>query len=131
MLFTNPKNNVSRKMPTLAYRIEEAPLGGEIKPTRVVWEEIVDITADQAIAAATPSKAKDHSGPVTFLLNVLANGHPVSKKIIEERGAASGFSVDQIDRAKKKLGVVAFKEKGVINGQWFWAHPPIRSSPSC
>jgi hypothetical protein len=122
-LFTNPKNNVSRKMPTLAYRVVEEQVDGGIKAARVVWEEIVDITADQAVAAALPSKTKDQqSGPVMLLMNVLANG-PALRKIVEERGAACGFSVDQLKRAKQKMGAVAFKEKGAFAGPWFWALP--------
>jgi DNA polymerase len=122
-LFTNAKNNVSRKMSTLAYRVVEKPLDDGIKAAHVVWEEIVDITADQAIAAAAPPKARDQqSGPVMTLMNLLANG-PTPVKIVEERGAACGYSIDQLKRAKRKMGVVRFKETGKIDGQWFWALP--------
>jgi len=120
-LFTNPKNNMTRKMPTLAYRIVEKQLDGDVKAAGVVWEEIVDITADQAVAAATPSKRKDQSGPVTFLQTILTNG-PTPKKVVEQRGAECGLSTDQLDRAKKKLGVKAFKETKK-DGQWFWCLP--------
>jgi hypothetical protein len=120
-LFTNPKNNVSRKMPTLAYRIVENQLDGGVRAASVTWEEIVDITADQAVAAATLSKRKDPSGPTTFLQTILTNG-PTPKKVVEQRGAECGFSTDQLDRAKKKLGVKAFKETKK-DGQWFWCLP--------
>jgi hypothetical protein len=122
-LFTNPKNNVSRKMPTLAYRIVEKQLDSGITAPCVTWEEVVDITADQAVAAATPSKAHgQQSGAVMFLLNILANG-PVPVKLIEERAAACGFSMDQLKRAKKKIGIGAFKAEGVEHGGWLWALP--------
>ena len=121
-LFTNPKNNMTRKMPTLAYRIVEKQLDGGVKAAGVMWEEIVDITADQAVAAATPSKRKEQSGPVTFLQTILANG-PVPTKIIEQRAAECGFSKDQLDRAKRKIGVKTFKETGTMEGQWFWCLP--------
>ena len=121
-LFTNPKNNMTRKMPTLAYRIVEKQLDGGVKAASVIWEEIVDITADQAVAAATPSKRKDQSGPVTFLQTILTNG-PVTVRIIEQRAAECGFSKDQLDRAKRKIGVKTFKETGTIEGQWFWCLP--------
>jgi len=120
-LFTNPKNNMTRKMPTLAYRIVEKQLDGGVKAAGVAWEEIVDITADQAVAAATPSKRKDQSGPVTFLQTVLTNG-PATVRTVEQRAAECGFSKDQLDRAKKKLGVKAFKETKK-DGQWFWCLP--------
>jgi DNA polymerase bacteriophage-type len=122
-LFTNPKNNVSRKMPTLAYRIIEKPLDGDIKAPFVTWEEIVDITADQAVAASMPSKERGRqSDCIVFLMNTLANG-PALIATIEEQGAALGFSKDQLDRAKRKMGVVAFKERGKFDGPWFWALP--------
>jgi DNA polymerase bacteriophage-type len=120
-LFTNPKNNVSRKMPTLAYRVVAAQ-ADDIPITKIVWEEIVDITADQAVAAASPSKGRDRQGVVIFLLDMLTNG-PVPKTTIEERADAHGFSRDQLKYAKKKIGTVAFKEKGKFDGGWFWALP--------
>jgi hypothetical protein len=100
----------------------EKQLEGGITAACVVWEEIVDITADQAVAAATSTKKDQSGGVVTFLLNVLANG-PVPIAVIEERAAACGFSKDQLKRAKQKMGVVAFKEKGTLDGQWLWALP--------
>ena len=121
-LFTNPKNNVSRKMPTLAYRIVEKELDRGVKAAGVVWEEIVEITADQAVAAATPSKNKDRGGPVTFLMDMLAQG-PTPISIIEERGGAHGYSTDQLKRAKQKLSARTFKEGGKTDGRWFWALP--------
>ena len=97
----------------------------------VVWEEVVDITADQAVAAATPTKKdRDRGGAVMLLLNILANS-PVPVAIIEERAAACGFSKDQLKRAKQKMGVVAFKE-GKLDGRWFWAlpeHAPKTDAP--
>jgi DNA polymerase I-like protein with 3'-5' exonuclease and polymerase domains len=120
-LFTNPKNNVSAKMATLAYRVVEKQLDFGIKAPQVIWEEIVDITADQAVAA-TQAKAKERSGPMVFLQDVLTSG-PVPMATIEERGAARGFSKDQLHRAKRKLGIVAFKEAKTLQGRWFWALP--------
>jgi DNA polymerase bacteriophage-type len=127
-LFTNPKNNVSRKMSTLAYRINEKQINDGIKAAYVTWEEIVDVTADQAVAAATPSKNKEASSVTMFLLDILANG-PVPAKRIEERAAQRGFSKDQLDRAKKKMSIVAFKEPGVLDGQWIWALPQHTPKP--
>src|SRR5262249_43371470 len=103
MLFTNAKNNVSRKMPTLAYGVTEKDIDGGVKAACVIWEEIVDITADQAVAAAMPSKSKPTGNARMFLFDSLANG-PVLKKDIEERGAARGFSYDQLKPAKKDSG---------------------------
>jgi hypothetical protein len=60
--------------------------------------------------------------PAVFLTDVLI-ARPAPKKLIDERAAACGFSLDQLDRAKKKLGVVAFKKRGSMTGGWYWALP--------
>jgi DNA polymerase I-like protein with 3'-5' exonuclease and polymerase domains len=120
-LFTNPKNNLSRKMPTLAYRIAEKELDGGIKAAHVIWEDIVDITADQAIAASTPAKKSKTENVVEFLLDILASSR-VPFEIIEQRGIAHGFSKRQLDYAKQKIDIVTFKEKA-FQGRWFWSLP--------
>jgi len=119
ILFTNPKNNPHPKMPTLAYRLEERTVASGITAPVVVWQETVDITADQAIAAAAPSKDRQ-SGATVFLQDILANG-PVPVEIIAERAAARGFSWITVKRAKAKLGVVSYKV-GFGEG-WMWALP--------
>jgi DNA polymerase I-like protein with 3'-5' exonuclease and polymerase domains len=121
-LFANVKNNVSRKMSTLAYRIIEKPLPGDLITASIVWEEIVDISADQAVAAAAPARNErgNQDDIIIFLFNTLLNG-PVRIKFIEEQAATYNFSKDQLDRVKKKIGIVAFREKGKLNGGWFWA----------
>jgi hypothetical protein len=99
VLFANPKNNPHTKMPTFAYRIVPAQVGDNIPTSCVAWEEIVDMTADEALAASVQSK--DKSGVVVFLLDVLVNG-PVPVTVIEGRATARGFTKDQLDRAKKR-----------------------------
>jgi hypothetical protein len=126
MLFTNPKNNLREKKPTLAYRIISAEGGFDIrtsiviKTSKIQWEEVVDISADQAIAGAIGSK-KDYSGARLFLMDMLANG-PVRVKLIEERAAIRKISYDQLRRAREKMGIIPFKEKGK-DGVWFGALP--------
>jgi putative DNA primase/helicase len=119
-LFTSAKRNVAqRRIPAIAYQIEEVTVAAGITAPRIVWGDTLDITADEALAALAPSKDRQ-SGAVTFLLDILANG-PVPKKIIEERAAARGFSDNQLRTAKQKLGIVVFKA-GMAGG-WMWALP--------
>ena len=54
-------------------------------------------------------------------MDMLANG-PVPVKMIEERARARGLSIDQLKRAKQKMGLGAFKEQAK-DGRWFWALP--------
>jgi len=122
-LFTNPRNTMGKLQPTLAYRIEEKQVEGAIKTSFIAWEEVVDITADQAVAAAAMPKERGRQNSVRlFLLDLLGNG-PAPQSHIEERAAAHGFSIDQIRRAKTKMAIMAFKEKGVEHGKWMWALP--------
>jgi hypothetical protein len=130
-LFANVKNNVSRKMSTLAYRIVEKPLAGGITAAGIVWEEIVDLTADQAVAAAAPAHKErgQQSDVIIFLMNLLASG-PVEMKSIEDKAAERGFTIEQLRRAKRKMGIVAFKQAGTMEGHWFWAlaqHAPDKT----
>src|SRR5262249_51317184 len=112
---------MTRKMPTLAYRIVEKQLDEGVKAAGVGWEEKVDITADQGAAGATPSKPKGQGGPGAFLQNTLTKS-PTPTRVVEQRAAECGFSKDQLDRAKRKIGVKAFKETKK-DGQWFWCLP--------
>jgi hypothetical protein len=125
VLFANAKNNPHRMMPTLAYRIEETVVGQDGTGTNiaapcVVWdEETVDITADGAVAAAT-GKPDRGAAVQKFLLQILAGG-PVTAQTIEKRGTEEGFSKQQLDRAKKKLGIIAAKVS--LKGGWEWRLP--------
>jgi hypothetical protein len=57
--------------------------------------------------------------PRTLLLDVLANG-PVAATLVEERGAAHGFSKKQLRYTREQMNFVSFKEVGRRNGRWFW-----------
>ena len=65
---------------------------------------------------------KTGAGPKNLLIDLLANG-PVLTTLVEERGAARGFNMNQLKRAKKQMGIVSLKEKGKVGGPWFWALP--------
>ena len=67
-------------------------------------------------------RQKTGAGPKNLLIDLLANG-PVLTTLVEERGAARGFYMNQLKRAKKQMGIVSLKEKGKVGGPWFWALP--------
>ena len=121
-------------MSTLAYRVVEKPLDDGIKAACVTWEEIVDVTADQAIAAAAPAHRErgQQSDVIIFLMNLLASG-PVAMKTIEDKATKGGFTIEQLRRAKRKMGIVAFKQEGTMEGHWSWAlvqHAPAKANTS-
>jgi putative DNA primase/helicase len=143
VLFATPKASHSAAMPTLAYRIEEvrigwdAERGQDITAPRVVWEgEPVDITADEAIASNKMTLGdgrKPRAAAVREFLRGLLAGGPVLYKAVVERGAARGFSVDQLKHARRAIGAVAFKRRGEnISSPWLWSlleHMPADAEP--
>jgi hypothetical protein len=55
----------------------------------------------------------------TFLLDVLANG-PVPATLVEERGAAHGFTKRQLRYTREQMNIISFKETGKRGGCWLW-----------
>ena len=136
IFFITPKTSHSARasVRTLAFRIEETGIGWnikkecEIRAPRVVWEkDPIDLTADEAVQAnkfAPGDRRKARSAPVKeFLRDILANG-PVLAKIVIERGAAKGLSIDQLRRARKAISAAAFKRRGEnVISPWLWSLP--------
>jgi hypothetical protein len=125
VLFTNPKCNPHKRMPTLAFKVESTFVvtdeGLQIETSRVEWEkEVVNIDADEAVAAT--KRGKDSSKPVvTFLQATLREG-PRKKTEIEKMAKALGFTDKQLRIAQERLGIISVKEPGK-NGPWTWGLP--------
>ena len=133
--YTNPKTNLAARQQTLAYRILVTDTGdldpdtGEIIRAPVIaWEGEAEISAEEALAAARPAKSGRALGALEFLADFLAGGPQLQTAVIE-RGAERGFSLDQLKRAKGRLGVESFRGGGLgEGGAWFWALPQHASS---
>src|SRR5215471_6115475 len=67
-------------------------------------------------------QSRRHAGQKALIRDVLANG-PAPATLVEERGAAHGFTKKQLSYARRQMRIVSFKEVGKINGRWFWALP--------
>ena len=74
-------------------------------------------TTEEAIRQP-PRRRED---PKIFLKDVLANG-PVAATLVEERGAAHGFTKIQIRYARRHMNIISFKGPGK-GGGWFWVLP--------
>jgi putative DNA primase/helicase len=127
-LFTDAKPSIKSRQPTLVYRIEvaeteclDADTGAPIEAPVIRWEGESDLSADEAVSAGKPTKARGLNAQ-EFLLDILAGG-PVLQKTIIERGAARGFSYKQLWKAKGTLGIEDFRERGVKSGPSYWAFP--------
>ena len=135
VLFANAKNNPHTKMPTLAYRIAEIVVGRDrethdnIAAPHVVWEGEVDITADQAVGAASQSAGKkkqrgEQEKVQTFLQSIMDRAQPglldgrraVDAKAAIEEAAKHGITAEQLKTARKKMCI---SSKQTANG-WVW-----------
>ena len=76
------------------------------------WEGEREITAEEALAASKPTKGGKGRSAKDFLTDVLISG-PVLQKMVVERGAERGFSLQQLKRAKTTLAVEDIQEKRV------------------
>ena len=85
--------------------------------------QCVDITANEAMAAAGENKSPaTRDAAKKFLLNILANG-PVPKTDIDEAAEANGIAKRTLDRAKAELNVEAEKDRTSPQGVWTWRLP--------
>jgi putative DNA primase/helicase len=128
ILFANAKNNPHTKMPTLAFRITEIVVGQdpdthmEIGAPRVEWEkEAVEITADEAVAAAAGHGEKAPRGAQKqvqeFLSHILKEGQPVPVKQVYAEAEQRGFSKQQLRTAFVALRVQTHQ---LETGGWAW-----------
>jgi hypothetical protein len=74
-----------------------------------------------AIEGVIKQPLRRRENPKTLLKDVLANG-PVPATLVEERGAAHGFTKIQIRYARRKMNIISFKGPGK-DGGWFWVLP--------
>jgi len=125
-----PKFSHGPRVPTLAFHKEAVKVGDDpdtsepITAARIVWQGVVDLTADEAIEANKPAfrdGRKARAAPAReFLCDILANG-PVERKIVIERGAEEGFSATQLKRARQSINGVSYKLRGKdLNAPQMW-----------
>jgi hypothetical protein len=130
-LFVKGKNNLAAAdTKALAYGFglrevgRDRKTGEVIRAPHIVWHsQHVDVTATEAMQAATEAKspaARDSAKK--FLTELLADG-PVAKKDIEDAAEGNGISERTLFRAKAELGVVAKKDGP--GGSWTWRLPPV------
>jgi putative DNA primase/helicase len=126
-LFSVAKINAGRMEPTWAYTIEETTVfcddGEPIITARVVWDpEPINITADQAVAAAAGFQSDDQKQKVkacgNFLVMMLSDGPKLGDEV-QKKAKALDFGRKALDKACAELGIV--KKPGKFQGQWEWS----------
>ena len=130
-LVVRAKNNLSCGADkALAYRFTACEVGTDPKsglPIRAPYilfdTQYVDITANEAMAAAGENKSPaTRDAAKKFLLKILANG-PVSKTEIDEAAEANAIAKRTLDRAKAELNIEAEKDRTSPEGVWTWRLP--------
>jgi hypothetical protein len=117
------KNNLAADVANgLAFTIEPHGLGGA--PV-VCWErEPVTITADEALAPDAKERgrpADDRQDAEAWLREALAGGPRLAKDVTAEAIEGHCIAKRTLDRARKAVRVVAFREEH--RGPWWWKLP--------
>jgi putative DNA primase/helicase len=130
-LIVRAKNNLASANTAnkaLAYRFAlrqvgtDPESGKEIWAPHIVWEnQYIDVTASEAMQAASDNRAPAARDEAKKLLaQILAHG-PVAQVEIEDVATANGIAKRTLYRAKADLGIMAKKDGA--NGGWTWRLP--------
>ena len=115
------KNNLAKDTVGYAYKVVEVDLSEDIKATRVEWEDCsITYSADEVLNLNQDGN-EEQNDIEEFLYWELDLGDPVPSKEIFRRGEDHGFSIKQLRRAMKKLGIKASKDS--FDGGWSWIMP--------
>lgn len=116
------KNNIGNDRTGLAYTLRNN--AGSEQPF-VIWKaDPVTTTADEAL---TPERGRPGPDPkatteaADYLREALANGPRLAKELYSEASDSVGISETTLKRAKKDLGVIAYRD--TIPGPWQWRLP--------
>jgi hypothetical protein len=114
------KNNLGNDRSGLAFEL--CPRHGAFGQPCISWEAgTVDTSADEALAPAPGKrgpKPEERNEAAEFLRQALADGPRLGKEVAEDAKHGFGISPKTLERARKELMVVAYREK--IPGPWFW-----------
>jgi len=112
------KNNLAEDSTGLAYKIARA---GDSAAAFVQWEsEPVTKSVDEALTAPKRNgpEAEDRREAEEWLRRTLATGPRLAKEAEDEGKAQYAFSQRTIERARKEVGVKAYRPEPL--GPWWW-----------
>ncbi|MEM9415248.1 MAG: AAA family ATPase [Planctomycetota bacterium] len=121
------KNNLAEQPDGLAFDIgpgEAVDEDGQPRPC-IRWHDgTVDITADDAVnrdPADENNRSTERDEAADWLRQALAAGARPAKHIIEEAREGKGIAKRTLDRARKEVGVDAYRPENP--GPWWWRLP--------
>jgi hypothetical protein len=125
-VMTQTKNSLGRDdLPSLKYLIENTEIATDQGPAhvgRICWRGESDRTAQDILrdAGSTPEDRDERADAASWLRDYLTNrGGESPVNDVKKSGAAAGFNMDALKRAKGKAGVRS--RKTGLSGGWVWA----------
>jgi hypothetical protein len=118
--------NLAASVPTLAYRLEDRGDGPAVE-----WDaEPVAITTEEALQAETEAGHERSEGRECdeWLRETLAVHDQEANEVIKA-GRDAGFSRDQVNRAKRRIGIKPRRAGFGSGSKWVWSlpgQPPTR-----
>jgi hypothetical protein len=112
----------------LGYHLEGVDVGisaalGVVATSRVVWDGKVDVTADALVAPAEAQESASRlDEAVAFLREELRAG-AVASSTVDTHAKQQGHSTKTLKRARKVLGVVAFRDGSGRDAPWMQRLP--------
>jgi hypothetical protein len=138
-LFVKGKNNLApAEQKTLAFTFNEREVGTDkqtgapIRAPYIVWfRDPVDITAAEAMQAATENKSPSARDDAKNFLKALLSNGPIASKDVYETAKENGISRNTLQRAKNDLDIDVRKDGPIVDGErvWQW-HLPEQENPT-
>jgi hypothetical protein len=119
-LFVPIKNNLGNDQSGLSYGTEVVHISSEIVAPRIVWGDVVTITADEALAPPPDEERGAMEEACEFLTTLLSEG-PVAAEKVKREARNAGVAPTTLKRSKRALKVKAAKT-GMREG-WEWSLP--------
>jgi len=115
------KCNLCAKPSGLAYRIVDGLVEWDANP--------VDMDANDLLRDRNPEDRSALSEASDFLTKSLADG-PIEAKAVKSQAKVVGIAWRTVYRARRNLGIKAFRKGFGDAGSWFWSMPNTHRAPN-
>lgn len=129
------KSNIAVDDGGIEYGIQAATLDSGIETTRAYWGGKIDGSAREILGAVEHTEPAAGNSEIddaeVFLEDMLKDGLLPAKQL-QSDAIGAGHTQATIRRAKKKMGVISYREGGSIGeeSRWFWKPPEVSDLPN-
>lgn len=114
------KSNIGPSHGGYKYGLAQKDLSGGVVANSMIWGDRLEGSAQDLLDQAESECVVGQTGIEAFLRRLLAEGDMAAKEVIFE-AEATGYNVDQLNRAKRRIGVKSTKSG--MAGEWRWSLP--------